>query len=205
MIKKTSPPRVGFDLDGVILYNPIRLGRPLVTGFKRFILKKPITHFTIPHTPTQKFIWSLLHKTSFFIAPGFNELRESVARGDFEAYLITARFDFLKPDLDRWLDRIDAPHLFKQVYYNQKNEQPHLYKQKIISSLNLDYYVEDNWDIVKNLAIKPGLTTKIFWIYNIFDRRIPYSLKAPTLKKAIELIKYQMIKVKKTNQNSINI
>lgn len=183
---KHTPVKIGFDLDGVILYNPVRIGRPLVTGFKRLILKKTKTNFTIPHTPLQKKVWTLLHKTSFIVAPGFTDLKQLVAEEKIEAYLITARFDFLKPDLDRWLQKINADQIFKAVYFNQKNEQPHLYKQKTIKKLNLDYFIEDNWDIVKNLAVDPTLKqTKIYWIYNLFDRRIPYPLKFPTLKQAL--------------------
>lgn len=185
-IKK--PLRVGFDLDGVLLYNPVRIGRPLVTGFKRLILKKPKTNFTIPHTHLQKAIWTLLHKTSFIVAPGFSELKHKVQSGEIEAYLITARFDFLKPDLDKWLTRIQADKYFKKVYYNQHNEQPHAFKLRVLNSLKLDYFIEDNWDIVNNLAVQPGLNTKIFWIYNLFDRRIPYPYKYPILKKALEAL-----------------
>ncbi|OGV96812.1 hypothetical protein A2W24_03170 [Microgenomates group bacterium RBG_16_45_19] len=182
-------PKVGFDLDGVILYNPARLARPLITGYKRLILNKPLTAFTIPHTPLQRFIWTLLHKSSFFIAPGFNELKTLVRQGRLEAYLVTARFDFLKSDLDRWLEKIEADKIFKAVYFNQKNEQPHLYKLKIIKQLQLDYFVEDNWDIVKNLAVAPHLNTKIFWIYNLFDRRLAYPYKYPTLRRALAALK----------------
>lgn len=181
--------KVGFDLDGVILYNPVRVGRPLITGFKRIILRKPKTTFTIPHTPLQKTIWTWLHKTSFFVAPGFDDLKSLVKQGKIEAYLITARFDFLKPDLDRWLQKIEADKIFKAVYFNQENEQPHLYKRRIIKKLDLDYFIEDNWDIVKNLAVDETLKTKIYWIFNIFDRRIPYPYKYPVLQQAIKALK----------------
>lgn len=191
---KTAPKpiKVGVDLDGVILYNPIRIGRPLVTGFKKYILQKKKTTFTIPQTPLQKFIWKLLHKTSFFVAPGFTDLQRMVKNNQIEAYLITARFDFLKPDLDQWLTKINANKIFKEIYYNQKNEQPHLYKLRIIKSLNLDYFIEDNWDIVKNLVVAKGLKTKIIWIYNLFDRRIPYPHKHPVLLKALKEIRHEI-------------
>lgn len=184
-----SPLKVGFDLDGVILYNPARLARPLITGFKKLIFKPQKTTFTIPHTPLQKSIWTLLHKSSFFVASGFEQVPQLVQTHQIEAYLVTARFDFLKPDLDRWLKKIDADHLFKTVYFNQKNEQPHLYKRRILRQLQLDYFIEDNWDIVKNLSVDPALQhTKIFWIYNLLDRRIPYPYKYPVLNSAIHAL-----------------
>jgi hypothetical protein len=98
--------------------------------------------------------------------------------------MISARYESLKTDFDSWVKKIDPDHLFAGYFYNNQNDQPHLYKEKIIKKLGLDIFVEDNWDIVKYL--KTGMRTKIFWIYNLLDRQITYPDKFPSLRAVMD-------------------
>lgn len=184
--------RVGFDLDGVLLYNPARIARPFATTVKRILFKKRQGIFYIPSSPFEKFIWGVLHKSSLFIAPGFKELKELIKAKKVSAYIITARYNFLLDDFEKWIRKMEADKLFHSWHFNKKNEQPHLFKENAVKRLGLDIYVEDNWDIVKHLnksKIKGQRSNvKIFWIYNIFDSQINYKYKFPTLKKVVSAI-----------------
>lgn len=198
MVKK--PLKVGFDLDGVILYNPARLARPLISLFKRLVLHRKKVSFYLPKTGIEKTLWRLFHKSSIFVAPGFDEIKKMAKKDEIEAYIITARYDFLKDDFESWLDKIQAKKYFKGCYYNKNNEQPNIFKERLIRQLKLDVFIEDNWDIVKYLNSKissKGRSTfgrknhnlKVFWIYNIMDKGLEYPYKFPSLNKAlIELI-----------------
>jgi hypothetical protein len=190
MSLKTSVPKplkVGFDLDGVILYNPIRIFRPFISTFKRDILKIKKTKFKIPRTPFEKKVFTLLHKTSLFIAPGYSDLIQLIKDGKIEAYLITGRFSFLKKDTQVWLQKMNATQYFKQWYYNRHDEQPHLYKANLIKKLKLDYFVEDNWDIVKYVQ-KAQPQTKVLWVYNFLDSHIKYPFKFTSLRESLKHI-----------------
>jgi hypothetical protein len=68
--------KVGFDLDGVILYNPIRVFRPFVASIKPFIFKKSNNKFYFPKNPFTQFIWRMLHFTSFRLNSGFEDIRQ---------------------------------------------------------------------------------------------------------------------------------
>ncbi len=70
--------RVGFDLDGVILYNPIRIFRPFVYLAKRLFTKKRAKTFWIPKRPWEKAFFHLAHKTSLFIVPGYEDIKKLV-------------------------------------------------------------------------------------------------------------------------------
>lgn len=70
------------------------------------------------------------------------------------------------------------------VHFNADDEQPHEFKERMIHKLRLDMYIEDNFDIVEHISKNPKV--QIVWIYNILDRHIQFSKKAPTLLKAIE-------------------
>lgn len=191
-----KPLRVGLDLDGVILYNPARIARPIAALAKKLLLRKKKVSFTVPKKKWEQYVWYLLHKSSIFVAPGFDTIKELAKDQKIEVYIITGRYSFLKKDLEKWLNKINAKSFVTEWFYNKNDDQPHTYKEKLIRDLNLDVFVEDNWDIVKHLNSKfngshPKL--KIFWIYNIFDRNIDYKHKFPSLKKAVESIQKNLL------------
>lgn len=190
-----KPLKVGFDLDGVILYNPVRVLRPLSALISKFIFKKKTTSFFIPQNPAAKFAWYLLHKTSFIPARGLNDLRKLVQEGKVEAHLVTGRYASLTQDFKNWMKSIDSEHLFTSQSPNLKNEQPHIFKQRMIKKLGLDIYVEDNWDIVRELTKATGSKlqatgkTRVFWITNFLDRHIPHEHKFHNLRGAIQRLR----------------
>lgn len=186
---KEKPLKIGFDLDGVILYNPLRAARPFVAFIKKLFFRKRSKIFLIPQSPTAKLLWRLFHKSSIFIAPGFDEIKKLVQNHQIEAYLVTARYSFLKDDLNAWLKKIGASSYFSGIYYNSQNEQPHLFKERILKDLDLDYFVEDNWNIVQYLYSVFIDTTQVLWVCNMFDKNIPYKLKFANLSQVIQYIK----------------
>lgn len=178
-----SPVRVGFDMDGVLLYNPARIIRPLISSVKRLFLKKRKLHFYYPKTDYEKLFWRLAHKSSIYNAPGIHEITRLVEEGKIEAYLITARYGFLGKSVRQWIQKNKLEKTFKGVFFNQDDEEPHLFKERMIKKLDLAYYIEDNFDIVEHISQKTS--AKIMWIYNIFDRNTVFPKKFPHLKDAI--------------------
>lgn len=191
-IRLNKPLRVGFDLDGVLLYNPVRIVRPLVAFVKNLFLHKSKLSFYYPKTPLEKLFWTFVHRSSLFVAPGFEEIRNLTKNKKIIPYLVSSRFSFLKDDFEVWLEKTKAESFFSACYHNTQDEQPHLFKEKMVKKLELDIFVEDNWDIVRHLNEKLKIkneNVKIFWICNLFDNKIDYPYKFPSLKKAIEFIK----------------
>lgn len=182
---KKKPIVVGFDFDGVVAYNPFRIARLPVTLVKKKFFGAKGTKFYIPKTSMEKFIWTLLHESSVFPAHGTQLLRELVTSNQIEAHLVTARYSFLQKSLYKWLDHHKLTKLFTTITMNEKDEQPHVYKARIIGEKKFDYFIEDNFDIVAHVSRKYERTTT-YWIYNILDRNTPYPYKFPYLKKAIE-------------------
>jgi len=144
--------KVGFDLDGVLLYNPARIIRPIISLLKqKKLVHRQELEFFVPKTKFQENMWHFFHKSSIFLAPGFYQIRELSQQGLIEPYIITARFAHLKKDFTKWLTKMGANEFLKGTYLNEKDEQPHLFKKRIIKKLDLDIFVEDNWDIVNYL------------------------------------------------------
>lgn len=192
--KDKKPLRVGFDLDGVLLYNPARTIRPMVAMVKKLFKKQKKTTFYVPQSKPSQLLFHLLHKSSFMLAPGFDQIRILTQEKLIEPHIITARFDYLKHDFHNWLDRINAKDYFVSWQHNSKNEQPHVYKSRAVKQLELDVFVEDNWDIVQHInqyAHHPK--PKVIWVTNLIDNSlIDYPHKQLSLKSAINSIK-QMI------------
>lgn len=179
-----KPLRVGFDLDGVVLYNPARIVRRPVTFFKLLFFPKRKRGFLIPTKPAEKLLLRVFHWSSFMVAPGFEMIKKLKDEGLIEPYIITARFSFLRGDFEKWVKKLDIPVHFKGHFMNDKDEQPHEFKERMVKELKLDMFVEDNLDIVEHL----NKTTKarVLWVYNLFDTWVHYPHKFPTLQKAVE-------------------
>ncbi|MCJ7741028.1 hypothetical protein MUP32_07000 [Candidatus Microgenomates bacterium] len=178
--------RVGFDFDGVIAYNPFRLVRAPLTYVKKNLLGVKKLNFWYPQQPWQKLFWIICHESSIFPAKGISLFREMVEKEVIEAHLITARYSFLGDHLYRWLEKHKLNRFFKTVNLNKKDEQPHLFKEKMLKEYDLHYFIEDNLDIVSYLHGRH--TTKIYWIYNLIDRKHPHPYKSPHLEHALKEI-----------------
>ena len=162
--------KIGLDFDGVVAYNPFRVIRAPITFFKRKILKKRGTRFFVPKNDWQKGLWRILHESSVFPADGVGLLKEMAKNPKYEFHLITARYSFLRGDLDKWLKKNGLTNIFTSINSDDLDEQPHLFKESMVSKLGLDYFVEDNLDIVSHL--RKATQVRIFWIYNILDRHL---------------------------------
>ncbi len=188
--------QVGFDLDGVLLYNPARILRPVIAFTKRYFLNRDTKSFYYPKNRLEQLAWAILHKSSLWPAPGLPYLRSLLRQNKIKGYVVSARYESLQSDFLYWMKKIDPDNLFSGRFYNNKNEQPHLFKKRMIETLNLDIFVEDNWDIVNHIVINSSSKnknrrrskTKVFWIYNFLDRHIPYQYKFPTLESVVKYI-----------------
>lgn len=182
-----KPIVVGLDFDGVVAYNPFRIARAPISYVKRRLLGVTKTQFFVPRNRFEQIFWVVMFESSIFPARGTALLRQLIRERRIEAHLVTARFDFMRDRLYSWLARHRLAELFSSIHVNERNEQPHLFKERVIERGRFNYYVEDNWDIVRYLD---GRTkTHILWIYNILDRGIHYDRKYPYLEKALKAIK----------------
>ncbi|MFA6814659.1 MAG: hypothetical protein WCR60_03895, partial [Patescibacteria group bacterium] len=111
-----------------------------------------------------------------------------------EPYLITGRFGHLQKDYLKWKEKMNADQLFVKNFMNDNDEQPHLFKERLIKELKLDVFIEDNWDIVQyldrrlNNSKSTKKSTKIIWLTNIMDFRIDYHDKVKSLHDALKIV-----------------
>jgi hypothetical protein len=185
MVKTKKTIRVGFDLDGVILSNPSRILRGLIARSKKaHLFPRQELEFYHPNSAIERWLWLMVHKSSFRLAAGFAELEQLCARGDLELYVVSARFSCLQPDTKRWIQVINRNGIFKKLYFNDQDEQPHLFKERMLRQLQLDYFVEDNFDLVSYLS-STQQQTEVWWISNFIDRQLTYPHKFFSLRQVV--------------------
>lgn len=188
--------KVGFDLDGVLLYNPARIIRPIISLMKKkkVIINREQLEFYVPEPGFEQFFWELLHKSSMCLAPGFEQIAQLKKAKIIEPYLVTGRFGHLQENYEKWRKKMNADQLFVQSYMNKRDEQPHLFKERLIKELKLDYFIEDNWDIVQYLDQQLGRASQlkkpvtIIWLTNVLDFRVNYHSKVKGLREALVII-----------------
>lgn len=179
--------RIGFDFDGVLFYNPIRLLRPVLDLVKKYILHVPSTTFYVAKTKNSHAIMRLVHASSFMPNVGLRDFLALIDHPKYEVFVVTARQAFLLPDLYLLLKiyNVHIPHNI--IYCNKHDEQAHVFKERMMKKLKLDFYVEDNWDIVDYLRQKTK--TRVVWLFNRIDKLIIHdTFKAPNVKEAVKLI-----------------
>ncbi len=182
--------KVGFDLDGVILYNPVRIFRPIASSLKfikPFLFHEKADTFYFPNSQAEKLFWKILHKTSFRVADGVADIKTLAEKGVIEPYIISARYSFLKNDFHYWINKLNNRPCFRYYHYNKDDMQPNAFKEKMIKELKLDVFVEDNWGVIQRLNSAVS-KTKIFWVSNPLDWHIPYSYKFSCLKEAVRYL-----------------
>ncbi len=186
--------KVGFDLDGVLLYNPARIFRPVTIAIKKILPHKSpsqITNFYYPHSAWEQIIWRIVHWSSLFVAPGFDDLKQLALERKVEAYIVTSRYDCLRADFEHWVKKLNSDNIFVEAYHNKLNIQPHEFKIQKINELKLDVFVEDNWNIVE--AIQNKTKARPLWITNMLDHAINYPYKFNNLHEAIQYMRTHLV------------
>lgn len=179
---------VGVDFDGVITQNPLRAARVFVAIVKHRVLKIKKLSFFVPKGKLQRFIYYLgVIAPNIWPAEGIELLKEMSATGSYNFVLVTGRYGFVEKQTMEWIKKYKLTSSFKKIYINRRQEQPHEFKRRVIEEERFDYYIEDNWDIVKRLS--DTFKTKIFWISNFLDMRRSYAYKFSSLQLALMQIK----------------
>lgn len=158
--------RIGFDFDKVFVDFP-----PLVPDFfieylyknhKKKTKKKDIYRF--PGKIEQK-IRIISHVPIFRkpIPENIKVLQKLSKDKNAQIYLVSSRFSFLKRRTEILLKTYNLEKYFRGIYFNFEDQQPHEFKYNRITELKLDYYIDDDLDLLKYLHGKKIATT-LFWL-----------------------------------------
>lgn len=162
---------IGFDLDKVFIDTPPLIPKIIIDK----LYKKRdngILLYRIPSKPEQ--IFRRLTHLSIF-RPSINENLEflkSIPRDKNKLYLISSRFKFLENRTKRVIRKYHFDKIFDEMFFNFANEQPHIFKNRIIKKLKLDYYIDDDLSLL-NYAARHNPKTVFFWLIPKANQSLP--------------------------------
>ena len=152
---KAKKTKIAFDLDGVIVDKPPLIPKALLERlFKGGGGKK--LHYHFPHSLLGQFIRKLSHFYIFRppIKNNISFIKEIAKNGQYELYVVSGRYSFLEKETKKWLEKRKLKGLFKKIYLNKEDEQPHIFKEKILKRIEPDIFIDDDEEIVDYLCQK---------------------------------------------------
>jgi len=170
---------IGFDLDQIFIQYPAYISSKIVDRLYKQKTQEGLS-YRIPSRAEQLF--RLATHTQTFRKPMKENLLflAELKRNQRDSYyLITGRFDFLKKRTEAFIKKHNFDTIFDGMYFNYKNEQPHLFKDSIIKKLHLDRYVDDDFDLLNYLAQRNANTT-FFWLNKRKEGKVLDNLIAVT-------------------------
>lgn len=168
---------IGFDLDKIFINFPFLVPSKIVEWF----YKERTNHelkYRIP-SKIERIIRVFSHYPLFRlpITENINYVKNLTLANKNKYYLISSRFSFLKNRTDNLIKRYHFDKIFNTMYFNYENKQPHLFKNEVISKLDLDMYVDDDLQLLEYLSDK-NPKTKFFWLNNKISKSLGENLIA---------------------------
>jgi len=153
-MKQQKKIRLGFDLDGIIVDKPPLVPKKMIE--RLFKGSKESLSYRFPKSKLEQFIRKLSHFYLFRPAIRRNIvlIRNLKQLKNYQVFLISSRYSFLAKETKLWLKKRRIANIFKEIYLNTENEAPHLFKEKMINKLRINYFFEDDHDIVNYLRKK---------------------------------------------------
>lgn len=137
--------RIAFDLDGVIIDKPPLISKKLLEWLFRGG-KRDGLHYRFPHSKLEQRIRKISHFYLFRppIKKNIEFIRQLAKDKKYELYIISGRYSFLKKETKIWLEKRKIKDLFEGIFLNLKDEQPHLFKEKILKQIKPEVFVDDD-------------------------------------------------------------
>jgi len=156
---------IGFDLDKVFIEYPFFLPDFVVNKAYKIIFDNSIV-YRIPSKPEQ-FLRLLLHYPLLRQPINKNiEFVKNISKKNAHNYfLISGRFGFLQKRTDEIIKKYELDKVFKKIFINLRNEQPHIFKSNLMKKLQINKYVDDDLYLLR-YASKQNPKTIFFWLNN---------------------------------------
>lgn len=170
---------IGFDLDGIFINLPPFLPQWVIDALYRDRDQKKL-HYRIPGAFEKRireashnhFFRPPIKKNIFYIQEKAKEKKDTY-------FLVSSRFGFLEDATKRILKRYGLDSIFRGCYFNYDNEQPHIFKDKIIKKLGITKFIDDDIYLLTFLA-KKNKKTVFFWFNPDRNDKISENLFAIT-------------------------
>jgi len=155
--------KIAFDLDGVIIDKPPFIPKKLLEWLFKGT-KKDGLHYRFPATKFEQWIRKLSHFWLFRppIKKNIEFIKKLAKNPKYELYIVSGRYSFLEKETEIWLTKRGLGKILKKVYINVTDNQPHLFKEKILKSLKPQIFVDDD-SFLTDYLVEKIPNQKIFY------------------------------------------
>lgn len=155
--------RIGVDLDGVIAQHSLGGFWVWLRKLKEKILKKAsVSNYYYPSTVFEKLGWRVINWVRKPLADKKGLFASLAKKKGVKFYLITSRFQFLEKLTKRWLKKHKLDFYFHRVLINIGDLDPFEFKTRMIKTLDLDFFIDDDLDSINYL--KKKTKARFFWV-----------------------------------------
>lgn len=170
---------IGFDLDGIFVNLPPILPAWVIERLYRERNQTKLT-YRIPGR-FEKRIRILSHAS--LLRPPIKKnilFAKNLSKDNkYTFYLVSSRFGFLKKQTEKIIKKYGIDTIFHKIYFNYDNEQPHVFKDRIIKKNKISLFVDDDIYLLKFLA-KENPSTQFFWLNSTKNAALTKNLSAIT-------------------------
>lgn len=161
---------IAFDLDGIFIGSPPFVPKRLIEWLYRGPQNQKLK-YRYPTTKFEQQIRKLSHLG--FLRPSISknaEFLKNFSKSDNQIYLVSSRYQFLESLTLKLLEKYSIKNNLTKIYLNTENEQPHLFKEKMIKKLKINIFIDDDLKLLMYLrSCCPD--TKLFF-YDLNPKQI---------------------------------
>jgi uncharacterized HAD superfamily protein len=146
--------RIGFDLDGVIIGKPPFVPQFIMEALVREHKNKKLA-YRYP-SDIEKLIRIASHHPMLRppIRKNIEIIKELYKSKNYEIFVVSSRYSFLEERTREWFRFYKLRKFFKEIHINLQDQQPHIYKEKMIEKLKLKVFIDDDLPLLKYLRKK---------------------------------------------------
>lgn len=173
--------KIAFDFDKVFVDYP-----PFIpTNVIDYLYKKKNGHLSYRYPGFFEKQVRIFSHQPLFRAPmkkNIKALEKISGDKNVKLFVISSRFSFLKNRTRQWDEKNNISKYFKKMYFNFNDEQPHLFKERVLKEEEIDKFVDDDLDLLFFLAGR-NPKIKFFWI----NKGLPYKKLLPNIVRVKDL------------------
>jgi hypothetical protein len=166
-VAKTKKKFVAFDLDGVIVGKPPFMPKNLLEYLYRGVAGNRLS-YRYPNSGVERCIRWISHHPAFRppIERNIQIIKGLKKDKTFRIVAISSRYMFLKRRTHQWLSYHGLNNLFEEVYLNDNNLAPHIFKEEMLMKIKPTVYVDDDLPLIKYLSRKKLKTELVYYNYS---------------------------------------
>lgn len=153
MSRKTI--KIGFDLDGVIIGKPPFIPKFALEMLVRDHGNKKLS-YRFPASKFERMVRVASHHPLLRppIKKNIRIIRELNKSKEYTLFVVSSRYSFLDKRTHEWFKFYKLRDFFEEIYINLEDEQPHVFKEKMIKKLKLKVFIDDDLPLLHHLGKK---------------------------------------------------